>query len=64
MQPFDGGYSDWFNLEDDWNSYQGVRAVVRQAIVELYKATEMAVSYFTQSVKESQNLSLTHYLVN
>ncbi len=33
-------------------------------MVAVYEATGMAVIYFTQSAKESQNLPLTQMLVN
>ncbi len=58
-RPFHRVYIDWLDLEDSWDSYQGDGAVVRPAMVAVYEATGMAVIYFTQSAKESQNLPLT-----
>ncbi len=57
-------YIDSLDLEDGWDSYQSDGAVIRQAIVAVYKATGMAVTYFTQSAKKSENLLLTQNLVN
>ena len=64
IQPFHREYIDWIDLENSWDRYQCNAAVVRQAIVAVYKATGMAVIYFTQSVKESEILPLTQNLVN
>ena len=64
MRPFHRVYIDWLNLEDGWDSYQGNGAVVRRAMVAICEATGMAVTYFTQSAKESENLPLTQNLVN
>ena len=63
-RPFHRVYIDWLDLEDGWDSYQGDGAVVRRAMVAVCEATGMAVTYFTQSAKESQNLPLTQNLVN
>lgn len=49
---------DWLDLEEGWNTYQGNKAIVRQAIVVVCKATDMAVTYFTQSSKKDKNISL------
>ncbi len=57
-------YIDWLDLQDGWESYQGNRAVVRQGMVAVCEATGIAVTYFTQSAQESQNLPLTQTLVN
>lgn len=54
-RPFHRVYIDWLDLEDGWDSYQGDGAVVRRAIVAICEATAMAVTYFTQLVKESEN---------
>ncbi len=64
IRPFHKVYIDWLDLEDGWDSYQGDRDVVRRATVAVYKVTGMAVTYFTQSDKESENLLLTQNLVN
>ena len=37
---------------------------MRQAIVVVCEATKLAVTYFTKSAKESENLPLTQNLVN
>ncbi len=63
-RPFHRVYIDWLDLEDGWDSYQGNRAVVRRAMMAVCEATGIAVTYFTQSAKESQNLPLTQNLVN
>ncbi len=63
-RPFHRVYIGWLDLEDGWDSYQGDGAVVRRAMVAVCEATGMSVTYFTQSAKESQNLSLTQNLVN
>ena len=63
-RPFHKVYINWLDLEDGWDSYQGNGAVVRRAIVAVCKATGMAVTYFTQSAKKSENLPLTQNLVN
>ena len=64
MRPFHRVYIDWLDLEDSWDSYQGNGTVVRRAMVAICEATGMAVTYFTQSAKESENLPLTQNLVN
>ena len=64
MRPFYRVYIDWLDLEDGWDSYQGNGAVVRRAIVAICEATGMAVTYFTQSAKKSENLPLTQNLGN
>ena len=63
-RPFHRVYIDWLDLEDGWDSYQGDGAVVRRAMVAVCEATGMAVTYFTQLAKESENLPLTQNLVN
>ncbi len=63
-RPFHIVYIDWLVLEDGWDSYQGKSAVVRQAMVAVYEATAMTVTYFTQLAKQSENLPLTQNLVN
>lgn len=63
-RPFHRVYIDWLNLEDGWDTYQGDGAVVRRAIVAVCETTSMAVTYFTQLSKESENLPLTQNLVN
>ena len=62
--PFHRVYIDWLDLEDGWDTYQGDGAVVRRTMVAVCEATGMAVTYFTQSSKESENLPLTQNLVN
>ncbi len=57
-------YFDWLNPEDGWDSYQSDGALVGRAMVDVCEATGMAVTYFTQSAKESQNLPLTQNLGN
>ncbi len=57
-------YIDWLDLKDAWDSYQGNGAVVRQTMVAVCEVIGMAVIYFTKSVNEIQNLSLTQILVN
>ena len=63
-RPFHKVYIDWLNLENGWDGYQIDGVVVRRARVAVCKATRMAVTYFTQSAKESENLPLTQNLVN
>ncbi len=63
-RPCHGVWIDWLNIEDGWDNYQGNGAVVRRVMVVVYEATGMAVIYFTQSAKESENLPLTQNLVN
>lgn len=55
-RPFHRVYIDWLDLEDGWDSYQSDGAVVRRAMVAICEATGMAVTYFTQSAKERENL--------
>ena len=57
-------YIDWLDLEDKWDNYQSNGAIVRWVMVVICEATRMAVTYFTQSAKESENLLLTHNLVS
>ena len=57
-KPFYWVFVDWLDLEEGWNTYQGDEAIVRQVIVIICKATGMTITYFTQSVKEDENLPL------
>ena len=61
---FHKAYIDWLDLGDGWDSYQGNGDVVRRVMVAVFEATGMAVTYFMQSAKESQNLPLTQNFVN
>ena len=63
-RPFHRVYIDWLDLEDGWDNYHGDGAVVRRAMIAVCKATKIAVTYFIQSVKESENLPLILNLVN
>ena len=49
---------DWLDLDEGWDSYQGDGALVRRVMVAVCEATGMAMTYFTQSSKESENLLL------
>ena len=51
-------YIDWLDLDEGWDSYQGDGALVRRVMVAVCEATGMAMTYFTQSSKESENLPL------
>ena len=51
-------YIDWLDLDEGWDSYQGDGALVRRVMIAVCKATGMAMTYFTQSSKESENLPL------
>lgn len=62
-RPFHWVFVDWLDLKEGWDTYQGEGAIVRQAIVVVCKATGMAVTYFTQSLKEDKNLPLTQDFV-
>ena len=45
-------------MEEGWDSYQGDGAVVCRVMVVICEATGMAITYFTQSAKEDENLPL------
>ena len=62
-RPFHRVFVDWLDLEEGWDSYQSDGAIVRRAMVVIYEATGMAVTNFTQSVKEDENLPLTQDFV-
>lgn len=49
---------DELNLEEGWDTYQGNEAMMRQALIVVCKATDMAITYFTQSAKENKNFLL------
>ena len=51
-------YIDWLDLKKGWNSYQGDGALVQRVMVAVCKAIGMAMTYFTQSSKENENLPL------
>lgn len=53
-RPFYQVFVGWLDLKERWDTYQGDRAIVRQAIVVVCEATGMAVTYFTQSLKENK----------
>ena len=57
-RPFHRVYIDWMDLEEGWDSYQGDGALIRRVMVAVCEATGMAMTYFTQSSKESENLPL------
>ena len=57
-RPFHCVYSDWLDLDEGWDSYQGDGALVHRVMVAVCEATGMAMTYFTQSSKESKNLLL------
>ena len=57
-RPFHHVYIDWLDLDKGWDSYQGDGALVRCVMVAVCEATGMAMTYFTQSSKESENLPL------
>ena len=58
MRPFHRVFIDWLDLNEGWDGYQGDGALVRRIMIAVCKATGMAMTYFTQSSKESENLSL------
>ena len=60
---FDQVFVDWLDLEEGWDSYQGDSAVVCWVMVVICEATGMAITYFTQSAKEDENLPLTQDFV-
>lgn len=62
-KPFYRVFVDWQDLEEGWDTYQGDGAIVRRAIVVICEVTGMTVTYFTQSAKEDENLSLTQDFV-
>lgn len=49
---------DWFDLEEGWDSYQGDGAIVQRVMAVICKAIGMAITYFTESAKEEENLPL------
>lgn len=49
---------DWLDLKKRWDSYQGNGFVICQLMVVIYKATRMAIIYFTQSAKEGKSFLL------
>ena len=51
-------YIDWLDLDKGWDSYQSDGALVCRVIIAICEATGMAMTYFTQSSKESKNLLL------
>ena len=57
-RPFHRVFVDWLDLEEGWDTYQGDGAIVRRAMVVICEATGMAITYFTQSAKEDENLPL------
>ena len=57
-RPFYRVFINWLDLNEGWNGYQGDGALVRHVMVAVCKATGMAMTYFTQSSKESKNLPL------
>ena len=57
-RPFYQVFVDWLDLEEGWDSYQGDGAIVRRVMVVICEATGMAITYFTQSAKEEENLPL------
>ena len=57
-RPFYRVFVDWLDLEEGWDSYQGDGAIVRRVMVVICEATGMAITYFTQSAKEDENLPL------
>ena len=57
-QPFYRMYIDWLDFDKGWDRYQGDGALVCCVMVAVCEATGMAMTYFTQSSKESENLSL------
>ena len=57
-QSFYQVFIDWFDLKEGWNSYQADKAVVCWVMVVICEATGIAITYFTQSAKEDENLSL------
>lgn len=62
-RPFYRVFIDWLDLEQGWDSYQGDGAIVRRVMVVVCEATGMAITYFTQSSKEDENLPLTRDFV-
>ena len=56
-------FVDWHDLEEWWDSYHSDGAVVRQVMVFIYEASRMAITYFTQSAKEDDNLLLVQDFV-
>ena len=57
-QLFHRVYIDWLDLEDSWDSYQTKRAVIRQVMVAICKATGIAVTCFIKYANKSENLPL------
>ena len=58
IRPFHQVFVDRLDLEEGWDTYQDDGAIVRQAMVVIYKETGMPITYFTQLAKENKNLSL------
>ena len=57
-RPFHRVYINWLDLDKGWDGYQGDGGLVRRVMVAVCEATGMAMTYFTQSSKESENLLL------
>lgn len=58
IRPFYRIFVNWLDLEKSWDTYKGNGAIVRQAILLICEAIGMAITYFTQSAKENENLLL------
>lgn len=58
MQPFHRIFIDWLNLKEDCDGYQRDKAIIKQVIIIICKATGIAITYTTQSAKKNENLSL------
>lgn len=51
-------FVDWLDLEKGWDTYQGNKAIVKQIMVVICKALEIAIIYFTQLAKKDKNFPL------
>ena len=58
LRPFYRVFIDWFDLEEGWDGYQGDGAIVRRVMAVVCEVTKMAITYFTESAKEEENLPL------
>lgn len=58
LRPFYRVFVDWFDLDEGWDGYQGDGAIVRRVMAVVCEATGMAITYFTETAKEDENLPL------
>jgi GAG-pre-integrase domain len=57
-RPFHKVHIDWFDLEHGWDGYQPEGRLVRRCVIIICEATGIALTYFTTSSKEDENLPI------